>query len=116
MGIKRLLKKTIGFGGGIVQGHIVDALQKKYKTGKSFRDCLGQSVKETFTEDLPGTSHIYDIGRKDGRVQGTVEQAERDERKMKQMHEAHEKDRKRWQEIDYEKDKLLDEIAKKFDE
>ena len=107
MGIKRLLKK--GFiGGGLIQGHIIDALQKKKETGKSFRDCLEQSVKETFTEDLPVTNHIYDMGRKDGRVQGTVEQAERDERKMKQMHDEYEKDRRYWQEIDHKKDELLD--------
>ena len=115
MGIKRFLKKNF-IGGGMVQGHIIDALQKKKETGKSFRECLEQSVKETFTEDLPGTSHIYDMGKKDGRVQGTVEQAERDKRKMKQMHEEHEKDRMHWQEIDNKKDKLLDELAKGFEE
>lgn len=115
MGIKRLLKK--GFiGGGLIQGHIIDALQKKKETGKSFRDCLEQSVKETFTEDLPVTNHIYDMGRKDGRVQGTVEQAERDERKMKQMHDEYEKDRRCWQEIDHKKDELLDEMTKGFEE
>lgn len=116
MGIKRLFKKCFFGGGSLIQGHIIDALQKKKEIGKSFRDCLEQSVKETFTEDLPGTSHIYNIGRKDGRVQGTVEQAERDERKMKQMHEEHEKDRRHWQEIDHKKDELLDEMAKEFEE
>ena len=83
MNTKRLFKKFIG--GGIIQGHIIDALQKKKETGKSFNDCLKQSVKETFTEDLPGTSHIYNMGKKDGRVQGIVEQTKRDERKMKQI-------------------------------
>lgn len=110
MGIKRLLKKSF-IGGGMVQGHIIDALQKKKETGKSFRDCLEQSVKETFTEDLPGTSHIYDMGKKDGRVQGTIEQAKRDEIKIKKMHEKHDRDRKHWQEIDRKKDELLDEMA-----
>ena len=59
----------------MIQGHITDALTKQQETGKSFRDYLSQSVKETVTEDLPGTSHLYDLGRKDGRVQGTIEQA-----------------------------------------
>lgn len=112
MGIKRLFKKTF-IGGGMLQGHIIDALQKKRETGKSFRDCLEQSVKETFTEDLPGTSHIYDMGKKDGRVQGTIEQAKRDEIKIKKMHEEHDKDRKHWQEIDRKKDELLDEMDMK---
>ena len=56
------------------------------------------------------------MGRKDGRVQGTVEQAERDERKMKQMHDEYEKDRRYWQEIDHKKDELLDEMTKGFEE
>lgn len=115
MSIKRLFKKNF-FGGNIVQGHIIDAIQKKKETGKSFRECLEESIKETFTEDLPVTSHIYNIGRKDGRVQGTIEQAERDEKKIKEIHEKHESDRKRWLEISRKKDELLDEIEKKFDE
>ncbi len=57
MGFKRFLLKS-SFGGGLIQGHIVDALAKKAKTGKTFRECLGESVKETFTEDNPVTSHV----------------------------------------------------------
>lgn len=112
MGIKRLLLKKGIIGGGLIQGHIVDALQKKEETGKSFKDCLMQSVKETFTEDLPGTRHIYDNGREVGRSQGAVEQAKRDERIIKQMHEKHENESKHWQEIDHKKDELLDEKEK----
>ena len=115
MSIKRLFKKNF-FGGGMIQGHIMDAIQKKKETGKSFRECLEESVKETFTEDLPGTSHIYNMGRKVGRVQGTIEQAERDEVKMKQMKEYHDKDRKHWQEINRKKDELLDRIENNIDE
>lgn len=111
MSIKRLFKKSF-LGGGMIQGHIIDAIQKKKETGKSFRECLEESVKETFTEDLPGTSHVYNMGRKDGRVQGTIEQAKRDEVKMKQMQEKHDNDRKHWQEIDRKKDELLDEMGK----
>lgn len=108
---KRLLKKTL-LGGNIITGHIYDALEKKKKTGKNFRECLGESVKETFAEDLPGTSHLYQMGKNDGKVEGTIEQAERDEKKMQQMHEKHAKDRKRWEEIDNEKDALLEEMSK----
>lgn len=56
------------------------------------------------------------MGRKDGRVQGTIEQAERDEVKMKQMKEYHDKDRKHWQEINRKKDELLDRIENNIDE
>ena len=113
MGFKRLLKKGfLGGGGGLIQGHIIDALAKKKKTGKSFRECLEESVKETFTEDLPGTSHVYQMGKKDGREQGTVEQATRDEKKMQQLHEQHEQDREKWKKIDKEKDDLIDELGK----
>ena len=109
MGIKRLIKK--GFLGG-VGGHIIDALQKKKETGKSFRECLSESVKETITEDMPGTSHVYQMGKTDGRKQGTVEQAKRDEKKMQKMQTDHERDRQEWKKIDKEKDELIDEMEK----
>lgn len=111
MGLKRLFEK--GFFGGLptfIYGHISDALKKRVETGKSFSECLGESVKETFTEDLPGTSHVYQMGQTDGRKQGTAEQAKRDETKMQQMREDHERDRQEWKKIDKEKDELLDEM------
>ena len=112
MGLKRLLFKKGLIGGGLVQGHIFDAIEKKKKTGKPFIDCLEESVKETFTEDLPGTSHVYQMGKTDGRKQGTVEQTKRDELKMQQMRKDHEHDRERWQEIDRQKDELINDIEK----
>jgi len=114
MGFKRLITKGLlgGGAGNIIAGHVLDAIQKKKETGKSFRECLGESVKETFTEDLPGTSHLYQMGKTDGRKQGTVEQAKRDEKKMKKMCEDHERDRQEWKRIDKEKDELLDDMEK----
>lgn len=113
MGIKRLFKKTY-LGGNIVTGHVLDALDKRKKTGKKFRECLNESVKEILTEDLPGTSHLYQMGKMEGKKQGTIEQARRDEKKIKQMHQEHIEDRKRWQEIDKEKDEFIDEILEKI--
>ena len=111
MGFKRLLKKgLLGGAGSMIEGHIFDAIQKKKETGKSFRECLSESVKETFTEDLPGTSHVYQMGKTDGRKQGTAEQAKRDETKIRQMCEDHERDRQEWKKIDKEKDELLEEM------
>lgn len=113
MGLKRLIKKgLLGDAGSMIEGHIYDAIQKKKKTGKSFRECLNESVKETFTEDLPGTSHVYQMGKKDGRKQGTAEQAKRDEIKIQKMREDHERDRQKWEQIDKEKDELIDEMEK----
>ena len=110
MGFKRLLKKgLLGGAGSMIEGHIFDAIQKKKETGKSFRECLSESVKETFTEDFPGTSHVYQMGKTDGRKQGTAEQAARDEKKIKEMHQQHENDRKRWNEEKQAYEKLLDE-------
>ena len=109
MGLKRLIKKGLLSGAGsLIEGHIFDALQKKKETGKPFRQCLKESVKETFTEDMPGTSHAYQMGKTDGRKQGTIEQAERDEAKMQKMHEDHEREREKWKEIDKEKDSLIE--------
>ena len=112
MGFKRLIKKGMLGGGNMITDHILDAIQKKKETGKSFRECLNESVKETFTEDMPGTSHIYQMGKTDGRKQGTIEQAKRDEKKMQKMQEDHERDRQEWERIDKEKDELLDEMEK----
>ena len=113
MSIKRLVKKGIlGGGEGLITGHIFDAIQKKEETGKSFRECLKDSVKETITEDLPGTSHVYQMGKKDGRIQGTTEQAKRDEKKIREQHERHECDRQEWEKTDKEKDQLIEDLIK----
>lgn len=113
MGFKRLIKKgLLGGAGGMIEGHIIDAIQKKKETGKSFRECLGESVKETITEDMPGTSHVYQMGKTDGRKQGIAEQAKLDEKKMQKMHEDHERDRQEWKRIDKEKEILLGEMEK----
>lgn len=114
MGLKRLLTKNFLGGGSLITGHIVDALLKKQETGKNFRACLEESVHETFTEDMPGTSHIYKKGHTDGKKEGTIEQAERDEIKMTEMHRQHEQDRKEWTEINKQKDDLIDELEKNF--
>lgn len=113
MGFMRLIKKgLLGGAGSMIEGHIFDAIQKKKETGKSFKECLNESVKETITEDMPGTSHIYQMGKTDGRMQGAVEQAKRDEKKIQKMHEDHERDRQEWERIDREKDELFDEMEK----
>lgn len=117
MSLKRLIAKTGCVSvPGIVAGHLLDAAKKKKESGKSYGDCLKQSIKETVCEDMPGTSHIYRTGHKDGKVEGTIEQAQRDKRKMEAMKEAHEADRKRWKKIDKEKDKLLDEAERRFND
>lgn len=112
MGIKRLLIKTAKGGGSPITGHIVDALDNMRKTGDTFKNSLEKSVKETITEDLPITSDIYRWGKKDGRVQGTIEQAKRDEKKFNDLHAKHEADRKRWKKNDKKKDNLIDELTK----
>ncbi len=63
MGFKRFLKKggLLGLG---VPGHLIDAYKKQKETGKSYTDCLEDSVKETVCEDLPITSHLYSVGKK----------------------------------------------------
>ena len=52
------------------------------------------------------------MGKKDGRKQGTAEQAKRDEIKIQKMREDHERDRQKWEQIDKEKDELIDEMGK----
>lgn len=107
MEFKRLIKKTALGGGNLVTGHFVDALLKQKKTGNSYKDSLKASFKETITEDLPGTSDIYKIGCRDGRTQGTIEQAMRDKEKMEQLQESHDQDRAKWKQTDKQKDEII---------
>lgn len=110
MGLKRLIKKVSFGGGSLIHGHIYDAIEKKNRTGKAFKECLKESIKETFSEDLPGASHLYQMGKTEGKVEGTVEQAARDEKKMQDLHDKHESDRKKWHEIDNKKDELINNL------
>ena len=116
MGLKRLIRKgLLGGAGGLIEGHILDAIKKKTETGKPFRDCLEESVKETVTEDLPGTKHIYKMGEIDGRVKGTVEQANLDEKRIREIEDIHERDRTEWKQLDEKKDKLIEDLSKSGD-
>ena len=114
MSLKRLGKKFLMGGGNLIDGHIADAIEKKIKNGKSFRENLEESFRETYQEDAPGVSHIYQKGRMDGRIQGKGEQAQQDEEKFQRMHEAHEKDRKRLKKQIKDRDDLLDEIEEQL--
>lgn len=110
MGFKRLLKKTVFGGGSLINGHIYDAIDKKRKTGKSFKACLQESIKETIKEDMPGTSHIYQQGKLDGKVDGIAEQAKRDEKKIKNIQDEHQKDREEWMKQKKGYEDLLDDL------
>ena len=105
MNLKRLAKKMIL--GGPIAGHIQDAIEKTAENGGSFLKNLQESVKETITEDMPGTSHIYESGRYEGRKQGTVEQAQRDAVKTRKLNQAHAQEREKWREIDKKKDDVI---------
>lgn len=50
-------------------------------------------------------------GHKEGKIEGTIEQSQRDEKKMKEMHQQHECDRKRWNEEKKECEDLLNNIT-----
>ena len=114
MSIKQLIIKTLKGGGSPILGNTVYAIERMNKTGNSFMDSLKKSVTETITEDMPISSDLYQWGKRDGRVQGTVEQAKRDEKKFHELHAKHESDRKRWKDSDKKKDDLIDELTKMF--
>lgn len=114
MGIKRLLKKTLMGGGNPVYGHVFDAFVKKQKTGKPIKECLKDSFNETIQEDMPITSHIYKEGKKDGRIQGTIEQANRDEEKFRKLAEQHDSDRRNLKNQIKEYEDLLDDVEAEF--
>ena len=114
MNLKRLAKKTLLF--GPIPGHILDALEKSRKNKKKFLTSLEASLKETITEDMPGTSHIYDAGRYEGKKEGTVEQAKRDEEKMQEIIDDHSQERERWKTSMRKKDDIIKEQGDLLDE
>ena len=88
----RLAKKIFSCGGNLVKGHIYDAIEKKARTGKPFRECLEESLKKALAEDIHGSSHIYQNDKKNGKVKGTDEEIAKDKRKMSAMLNKHQKD------------------------
>ena len=112
MGFDRLLKKVRLGGGHIAVGHLVDAAIKSNKTGRPYGECLKKSVKETLTEDLPGTRDLYQAGREDGKREGTVEQSKLDARKMERMQEEHRSEAKKWEEQKERYETFLDEVER----
>ena len=65
---------------------------------------------------MPGVSHMYQQGKKDGRVQGTIEQARRDEKKFKEQAERHASDSRKWEREKEEYEELLNEIQSDYEE
>lgn len=110
MALKRLFKKSVFGGGSLINGHIYDALDKKRKSGKPFKECLRESINETIQEDMPITSHIYQQGKHDGKIDGIAEQAQRDEKKIKDIHDEHQKDREEWRKQKKGYEDLLDDL------
>ena len=53
---------------------------------------------------------VYAKGHTDGKKEGTIEQAKRDETKMTEMHRHHEQDRKEWAQQKKNYDDLLNDI------
>lgn len=60
------------------------------------------------------SSASYVVGKLRGKKEGTVEQAARDEKKIKDIHQQHENDRKRWNEEKQAYEDLLDETENKL--
>ena len=114
MNLKRLAKKMIL--GGPIHGHIMDAIEKTQKNGKPFLKNLDASLKETVTEDMPGTSHVFNAGRYEGKKEGTVEQAIRDEETMQELNNAHSQEKEKWEETIRRKDDIIKEQGDMLDE
>ncbi len=87
-------------------------------TGKAVSDHMSKHGNKYIAGAAVGVTGVaaYAVGEaqghKDGKVEGTAEQAERDEKKMQAMHQEHERDRAEWKKIDQEKDDLIDDILK----
>lgn len=56
-------------------------------------------------------SAAYAAGHHNGKKEGTVQQAKRDEKKFQDLCDKHEKDRQKWKETDREKDMLINDLT-----
>lgn len=53
---------------------------------------------------------VYEKGKKNGKIEGVKEQADRDEKKMRNINQKHEDDRKRWKEQQNAYEELLKDV------
>ena len=109
MGFGRFIFKTVVPGGHLIstiknvvdEGNIVDGVKKTYK----------QYVQE----DIPGISHIYQSGKKDGKVEGYAEASDEYEKKLISQAELFLKQKQIFEQERDEYESLLDEYEKEID-
>jgi len=109
MNIKKVIKKVYVPGG---MAHEAAQIQKK--TGKSFARSYLQAFKEFYTNDLPGTSHLYEAGKYEGEKQGRAVQAEVDAKKMQNMNEEYKQNLKDKDKVIKDQKDLLDDVAREM--
>ena len=106
MNLKKVIKK-ICIPGGMVH----EACQIQKQTGKSFLNSYVQAYKEYYTNDLPGTSHLYKAGKHEGEKQGRDAQAKVDAQKLDKMNSDYQKNLKDKDKIIKDQKDLLDDAA-----
>lgn len=75
MGFKRFLKKTL-----IPGYNTIDIIQKVSENG--IVDGIKEKMKEDYLEDMPGVSHVYNIGKYDGKKDGYIQASYEYEKKL----------------------------------
>lgn len=113
MGFKRFLKKTL-----IPGYNTFDIIQKVSENG--IVDGIKEKMKEDYLEDMPGVSHVYNIGKYDGKKDGYIQASYEYEKKLiKQAEEflkqtkIFESDKARYEQLIDEYEIYIEDMMKK---
>ncbi|HHD2751338.1 TPA: hypothetical protein ACOTG0_000077 [Clostridium perfringens] len=113
MGFKRFLKKSL------IPGYELKSIVENVVTF-GVVDGLKEEFKETYLEDMPGISHVYNVGKYDGKKDGYEKASNEYEKKLiKQADEflkqekAFEIDRARYEELIDDYEIYIEEMMKK---
>lgn len=109
MGFKRLLKKSL------IPGYALKSLVENVATFGVF-DGLKEEFKETYLEDMPGTSHIYNAGKHEGEKDGYVQASYEYEKKLLKQGEEFLKQTKLFEGDKARYEKLIDDYEKYISE
>ncbi|NGU53884.1 hypothetical protein G6Z29_11560 [Clostridium perfringens] len=113
MGFKRFLKKSL------IPGYELKSIVENVVTF-GVVDGLKEEFKETYLEDMPGISHVYNAGKQDGKKEGYEKASNEYEKKLiKQADEflkqekVFEIDRARYEQLIDDYEIYIEEMMKK---
>lgn len=109
MGFKRFLKKSL------IPGYRLKGIVENVATF-GVVDGLKEEFKETYLEDMPGVSHIYNAGKYEGKKEGYIQASNEYEKKLLKQGEEFLKQTKIFESDKVRYEKLIDDYERYIDE